>query len=237
MSTRKTQNLIIQTAIDLFNEHGTKAISTNRIANECHLSRGNLYYHFRTKEEIIQTIFQRIDQEMSANWLEDHLHPTMKHMYFMFARQIKTIWQYHFFYREINSLLQNDARLKILFMDNRRKRRKEVLLFFEALVQAELLINPVPPSSLESIVQITWLISDQWMPHLDMHDRPLDELGIGEGYRLILQVLQPYFTQQARQQQQALLTENKVSGGAIFGATRIKNSVHTAYTVNKNRHK
>ena len=43
MSTRKTQNLIIQTAIDLFNEHGTQAISTNRIANECHLSRGNLY--------------------------------------------------------------------------------------------------------------------------------------------------------------------------------------------------
>ena len=218
MSTRKTQSLIIQKAIELFNAHGTKVISTNRIADECHLSRGNLHYHFRTKEEIIQAIFQRIDQEMSASWFEDHLHPTMQYMYFMFARQIKTIWQYHFFYREINSLLQNDARLKVLFMDNRKKRRKEVVLFFEALLRAELLINPEPPSSLESIVQITWLITDQWVPHLDMHDQTLDEPGIGEGYQLILQVLQPYFTQQARRQQQALLTENEASGRVIFAA-------------------
>ncbi len=209
MSTRETQDLIIQTAISLFNEHGTKAISTNRIADECHLSRGNLHYHFRTKEEVIQTIFQCIDKEMSESWYEDHLHPTMKYMHFMFARQIKTMWQFRFFYRELNSLLQNDARLKVLFMDNRRRRFKEVALFFEELAKAGLIVNPRPLVSLESISQITWLITDQWIPHLDMHDRTVDEPSIGEGYQLILQVLQPYFTEKAKHQQQALLDKKQ----------------------------
>ncbi len=149
MSTRETQNLIIETALALFNQHGSKAISTSRIADEYQLSRGNLHYHFRTKEEIVQTIFQRIDREMLDSWYEDHLHPTMKYMYFMVARQIKTMWQYPFFYRELNSLLQNDARLKVLFMDNHRNRFTEVALFFEELTKAGLLVHPDPPASFE----------------------------------------------------------------------------------------
>lgn len=209
MPTRETQNLIIRTAISLFNTHGTKVISTNRIASECHLSRGHLHYHFRTKEEIIRAIFQLIDCEMSDSWFEDHLHPTMEHMHFMFARQIKIMWQYRFFYRELNSLLQKNARLKVLFMENRRKRVKEVMWFFEKLVKAGLINRPTPPASLESIFQITWLITDQWLSYLDMHDRTVEESSIGEGYQLILQALQPCFTEKAKLQQQKFFMECK----------------------------
>lgn len=194
MSTRRTQNLIIEKALCLFNEHGTKMISTNRIADECRLSRGNLHYHFRTKEEIIQAIFQRISKKMRESWFDDHLHPTMEYMQFMFARQIKTIWQYRFFYCELNALLQKDAHLKTLFIDNQKIRFEEVALFFEELAKAGLIKRPQPPASLESVLQITWLITDQWVPYLYMHDRAIDEANIGEGYQLILQVLQPYLT-------------------------------------------
>ncbi len=197
MATRETQKLILKTALSLFNEHGTKSISTNRIADECELSRGNLHYHFRTKEEIIQTIFQDITRQMSDSWYEDHLHPTMEYMHFMFVRQIKTIWRYRFFYRELNSLLQNDARLKVLFLDNRKRRFNEVTRFFDECIKVGLIINPKPPASIESISQITWLITDQWLQHLDMHDMIVNEQSISEGYQLVLQVLQPYFTDRA----------------------------------------
>ncbi len=206
MATRETQNLIIDTAIDLFNEYGSRAVSTNRIADECELSRGNLHYHFRTKEEIIQAIFQRIDKEMEQDWYQDHKHPSMEYMYFMFSRQIELIWRYRFFYRELNGLLQNDARLKVLFMDNRKRRVREVELFFEQMVKAELVVEPQAPVTMASLLEITWLISDQWLPHLDLHDKVLDEESIADGYQLILQVFEHYFTPAARRQQSRLLT-------------------------------
>ena len=87
MGTRETQTRIIEAAIVLFNEHGTAAVSGNRIAEACGISKGNLHYHFRTKPEIIQSIFQRIVEEMNAGWYEDLLHPTIRHMAEMFARQ------------------------------------------------------------------------------------------------------------------------------------------------------
>ena len=217
MSTQKTQNLIIRTAIDLFNKHGTKAISSNRIANECQISSGNLYYHFRTKEEIIQSIFQRISREMADSWSGDHLHPTMEYMYFIFTRQIKLIWGYRFFYLELNSLLQKDGRLKLLFMDNRKRRANELMLFFEAMVKAGFINSPQPPISLGSVVQSTWLVSDQWVPHLEMYDQIVDEVSIGKGYRIILQILQPYFTEKAIKEQQELLNKYSQAGAGLFG--------------------
>lgn len=216
MPTRATQNLIIQTAIDLFNERGSKAVSTNYIADKCGLSRGNLHYHFRTKEAIVQTIFQRISQEIDESWFEDHLHPSMGYMHFMFVRQIRLIWQYRFFYLELGSLLEKDARLKALFMESRARRVREMTLFFKELVRVGLLNKPESPASIEAILQITWLITDQWVPYLNMHGRPVDELSLKEGYQLILHALQPYLTAKARQQQQALLIEAHEAGTQLI---------------------
>ncbi|MGL5986966.1 MAG: TetR/AcrR family transcriptional regulator, partial [Burkholderiales bacterium] len=53
----KTYDRIIQASLELFNEHGERAITTNHIAAHLGISPGNLYYHFRNKEEIIYQIF------------------------------------------------------------------------------------------------------------------------------------------------------------------------------------
>ena len=55
---------VVEAAIRLFNERGTAAVSTNHIADGAGISPGNLYYHFRNKEEIIRAIFGR----MIAAW-------------------------------------------------------------------------------------------------------------------------------------------------------------------------
>ena len=51
---------IIDAALMLFNDQGTGAVSTNHIADAAGISPGNLYYHFRNKEEIIRVLFERL---------------------------------------------------------------------------------------------------------------------------------------------------------------------------------
>ncbi|MCP4396089.1 MAG: helix-turn-helix transcriptional regulator, partial [bacterium] len=46
MGSQGTKSRIIKTAVRLFNEQGTRAISTRHIARELGMSPGNLYYHF-----------------------------------------------------------------------------------------------------------------------------------------------------------------------------------------------
>ena len=175
MASRETQSKIINKSIALYNQHGTRNISTNRIADECDISRGNLHYHFRTKEEIIQVIFSMIDKEMEAGWYNDHLYPTVEHMNLMFSRQMQMIWNYRFFYRELTTLLHNDPHLKMRFMDNRRKRAKEINAFFQAMIDAGMMEIKNSQTEFDSTILMTWLISDQWLPYLDMNDIEVNE--------------------------------------------------------------
>jgi AcrR family transcriptional regulator len=194
MGTRDTQTRIVDAALTLFNEHGTAAVSTNRIAEHCGISKGNLHYHFQNKQEIIRFLFQRMVEEMDAGWYRDHLAATLQHMAAMFVRQLHHILDYRFFYREMADLLRRDKVLRRRFAHNRERRIAELERFFDALEQHGLMRLPADPRRLRSIVDITWIISENWLNYVEYHDRELTLEAVVAGYDEILEVLRPYLS-------------------------------------------
>ena len=61
MATKpKKSDLILDTALTLFNEQGSYTVTTNHIAKAMGISPGNLYYHFKNKEHIIRELLARL---------------------------------------------------------------------------------------------------------------------------------------------------------------------------------
>jgi AcrR family transcriptional regulator len=193
MATRETQARVLDAAIGLFNEHGTSAVSTNRIAEACSISKGNLHYHFRTKHEIIQGIFQRVVAEMNGGWYQDHLQPTIRHMAEMFARQVLLIYEYRFFYREMPALLRDDPELMERNRRNRERRMGALEDFFLQLDRSGALRLGGDRELIRSLVHSTWIISDNWLNSQEFAGYSLDEESVLAGYHLILDILRPYF--------------------------------------------
>lgn len=78
LSAKATRSQIVEAADRLFYERGFEATSFAHIAEAVGLSRGNFYYHFKTKDEILRAVIAlRIanTQRMLDTWEEDGEEP------------------------------------------------------------------------------------------------------------------------------------------------------------------
>jgi len=192
MATRETQLLVVDTALKLFNKYGSAQVSTNRIAAECGISRGNLHYHFQKKEEIILSIFQRIEYAMNVKWPEDHFAPTLENMAGMYVRQSHLILEFEFFYREMPALLRKDPLLLRRYREHQDRRINAIENFFIELAKCGVMDFGSDPTVVRSLVIATWIMSDNWPNFVEFQGEKLDADAICQGYDMILHVLGPY---------------------------------------------
>lgn len=192
VASRDTQQRILEKAVELFNEHGVGAVSLNRIAEALQISNGNLHYHFRTKDDLILAIFDRIRAEPSQVSSADLLTPTIAHMRYMFERYAALVWRYRFFFRELSTLVQGNDLLRQRYFENRRVRLGVLERFFERLVGVGVMQRPDPPITIASLVQLSWIVSDTWLFYESPQPGHLDARRMDTGFQLLLAVFAPY---------------------------------------------
>jgi hypothetical protein len=108
------------------------------------------------------------------------------------VRQLQLILKYRFFYREMADLLRQDARLRKRFADNRERRMRDLERFMLALQARGLMSFPSDPRRLRALIDVTWIVNENWLNYMDYHDRTVSVPAMLEGYGEILEVLRPY---------------------------------------------
>ena len=56
---REKQELILEAALDVFSSHGFRGATIDQIADRAGLSKPNLLYYFRSKDEIYKALMDR----------------------------------------------------------------------------------------------------------------------------------------------------------------------------------
>lgn len=112
----KTSQRILDVALDLFNEQGESTISTNHIADELDISPGNLYYHYRNKDDIIEQLFLRFESRMDdALRVPEGREVTLEDVWLQLHLVFECIWNYRFLYRDLLNILSRNRSLRLKF--------------------------------------------------------------------------------------------------------------------------
>jgi len=189
---------ILDKAIALFNEQGIRTISTNHIAKELGISPGNLYYHYRNKEEIIRSIFERMIQDWDQLWSNSGDSPGVETFVEVMRKNFGLLWKYRFFQREHLALMQNDEQLKARYKTIYQQRIAQFQVMADTLKKAEIIRQEVPKETLKMLLQACWLVGDYWISHLELVGDPEEPAQLEEGIQTFFLILQPYFTQKAQ---------------------------------------
>ena len=109
----KTRNLILKTALALFNQEGEHQVSTVDIASVMGISPGNLYYHFRGKEAIIEALFDDFEEEIRQVLSAPINKPLAIEDNWIFVYIVfEEINDFRFFYYSLTSILERCPALR-----------------------------------------------------------------------------------------------------------------------------
>ena len=190
-----TKGKIIATAIDLFNLHGTKAISTNHIAKEMGISPGNLYYHFRSKNDIIRSISDNFSNELGSvlKIQLDTISDFSSNLTSLFNRFFKIQQSYQFLFLEGVHLTRQDSRL----LDNYTNLRNLIKKGYHELLSNLVKIKIMKKQSLniiDDLLDAQWIIMWYWINHTILDRNTYDDFQIKKGIKLSFSIIKPQLT-------------------------------------------
>lgn len=188
-----TKDFILDTAVDLFNEQGTAAVSTNHIAEAAEISPGNLYYHFKNKEDIIRAVLDRMYEEWNAVYIVPaDASFDLAVLRAALRQNFELLWRYRFFYRELGALVRRDKQLGRRHKTIQEQRQREQLALFDRLAAAEVFKWPRKRSEVEATLTIAWIVGNYWLSHLESGGENVTPDMMQEGVELIVRLFTPY---------------------------------------------
>ncbi|ATG57419.1 TetR family transcriptional regulator [Pseudoalteromonas sp. 13-15] len=182
-----TKEKIIHTSISLFNENGERAITTNHIASSLGMSPGNLYYHFKNKEDIIRHIFALYRDHLSTHFKPiDKDDDAFSHLTAYLDSLFELMWRFHFFYDNLGDILSRDTDLKQAYIDFQLELLEQVRNVILGLRDKGMIA--IDEQDVTELAHTLKLTVSFWTPYIKAR-RPSGSLAEQDIYYGILKVL------------------------------------------------
>lgn len=185
---------ILTSALKLFNTHDLKSITTNIIAEDCGVSPGNLYYHFKDKEAIIRTLFtQMVEKERCID--EGCSDYSLKGMHKYFQDMLQVYWEFRFLKREIITVISQDPKMKPLVQEYTQMHEASIKDAINTFIKHGILVN-LTEQAKTHLTQTTLMQLLFYIPFMEMQSKRITKKVFQEGVDLIFSALEPYLIPQ-----------------------------------------
>lgn len=197
----KTKERILLGSLDLFNLNAASEVTTNDIARELKMSPGNLYFHYKNKEQIIRELFKRLAQETSLIWKPQtklaRKHEKIQLVEFI-DKNLQLYWKFRFFHRELYTLRKKDPELSKLWREHLKKLSRLMIILYKHWVQAEVMLPIQTKSEMEFVGELLFVASNSFMQFFETVDRSPNQRTVEKARHHIMRMLKPYLTGEIR---------------------------------------
>jgi AcrR family transcriptional regulator len=187
---RRTRERILETSLALFNLRGEPNVTTNHIADEMEISPGNLYYHFRNKDDIIEQLFARYEERMDTALVspEGRLRD-LEDIWLQLHLVFECIWEYRFLYRDVVDILSRNRRLRLRFARILRRAAENATTGMRGLVQAG--VMRASAAEVEATATNILVVATFWMNYASVRGDKDENEAIRQGIVQVMMLLSP----------------------------------------------
>ncbi len=195
---KRTREKILDKSRELFNEQGIQVTTLRQIAIALGISQGNLNYHFKTKQQILEDLYfelvKRMDDEMQAMAQQASV---LSMLYESAGKSMLVFYEYRFLLRDMYSVFRENEKIKTHYLGLQQVRKQQFLSVFGMMTAQGLLRGEEFPNEYERLYERMNILGDNWINAaglLRVHNTD----AVTYYHRLLFEVIYPYLTAEGK---------------------------------------
>lgn len=202
---KNNRERILVESVQLFNLHGVVPITTNHIADHLKISPGNLYFHFRNKEEIIRELFQRMCSRIYEIWGKPARLTQPPQPVDLLEQTMTVFWEFRFFHREMYHLRRKDPGLSKGWKSHLVKTYRLLKIYYSLWIDRGMMKPVQDPVELRLLSDVVLVVANAFLNFYESPDHPASTKALNQGVQMVSRLLIPYHQGQALRTLQARL--------------------------------
>lgn len=195
----KTKVIILAKSLKLFNKLGISNVSLRAIADAAGISVGNLQYHFKKREDIVEALYFQLVEEIDHIYALDP-NDLLKSVLGITENMMVLLYEYHFFLLDFITITRKNEKIKRHYSELSKQRMNDFMLASQVLVKEGVFRKEVLKNEYEGLYTRMEVLCNFWFSSKLIQANNLSKDAIGEVSMLISQSIFPYLTDQARKQ-------------------------------------
>lgn len=206
---KNTKEVILKTALKLFNSDGLPKVTLRTIANDMGISQGNLNYHFKKRDDIIEALYfqlvHKIDEKMSEN---QNKTIELATLFNLSDTIMEGFYKYRFFLLDFVQVMRENKKIKTHYLQLSTKRAQQFLFLFNILIENDILQKEVLPNEHAFLYKRFQILGNFWISSAEVTHSRLSKKMIKEYSHIIHQSIFPYLTEKGKKEYYRLVEDS-----------------------------
>jgi len=205
---KHTKSYILDRALKLFNKNGFVNVRLQHIADYGDISVGNLVYHFKHKDCIVEALYDHLKEAQETSLYEFR----MAYLFEDINRQLQHIFQcqkhYLFFYLDTLEVLRAYPAIKEKHQQHISWQIQQIEWMFNFNVDHNTFLPPVRDGHYNQLAWLFWMTMDNWMYARQI--KGLDHLNEDDFIADLWSLMLPYLTAEAHEELKMLCNNSNL---------------------------
>lgn len=196
---RRTRERILETALLLFNRFGEPNVTTADIAGEMEISPGNLYYHFRNKDQIIAELFAAFERRLDGLLTRPEGRSAgVEDLWLLLHLLFEAMWEHRFLFRDLDEILSRNRRVAVRFALIMRRGSSTVVELCRAMVATGAM--EASEREIAALAENVALIATYWISFQEISaaERGTTPVSLDRAAYQVLSLIAPFLRGDAR---------------------------------------
>ncbi|GAA3580499.1 TetR/AcrR family transcriptional regulator [Snuella lapsa] len=198
---KKTKAVILDVALELFNNQGLSKVTLRTIANKMGISQGNLNYHFKKREDIIEALYFQLVKNIDENFISEIQPKNSLNALFSISNSImKSFYEYRFIFLDFVQVMRENDKIKAHYLQLMKEREGQFMKLIDLLIEGGFIRLEMIKNEYLNLYKRVQVVGDFWISSAITASNYVTEETILGYTEIMNQTIFPYLTEKGRQE-------------------------------------